>query len=79
MILNQEMDFHQDLLFQMQHCLVMPVHVILILKLGKGLQFLGYATVFLFKGLNFINIHAGLRCKGIAKHLHSCPFISFSL
>lgn len=36
MILSWEMDFHQDLLFQMQHCLVMPVHAILILELEKG-------------------------------------------
>jgi len=36
MILSQEMDFCQDLLFQMQCCLVVPVHTILILKLGEG-------------------------------------------
>lgn len=39
MILSWEMDFQQDLLLQIQHCLVMPFHTILILNWGRVFDF----------------------------------------
>lgn len=62
-ILSQEMHFHQDLMFQMQHCLVMPVHTTLILNLGKGFLSLVVCYCILFNGF-YINNHAvwGYKC-----------------